>query len=760
MAGGKIKGITVEIGGDTTKLGKALENVNKNTRDLQNELKGVESLLKMDPGNVDLLAQRQQILTEAVEETTQKLKILKEAEEQVVKQFENGDIGADQFRDFQREVINTEQKLEGLESQLNGTEEEIEDVGDAAEKSSDGFTIMGGALADLVSEAIQGAISAIGDLVSALFELSEATEEYRTMQAKLAGSADTFGYSVDFAKSKYEEFYKYLGDDQMATNAITNLMGLGTSTENVSSLAEAAISVWSAYGDSIPIEALTESINETAQVGKVTGSLADALNWAGISEDDFNEKLEKCNSTKERADLIAKTLNGTYGDSKKKYDELNSSITEANAAELELKETQAKLGETMQPVNTALTNLKNQALEAIIPLVETLANAFLNLLNWLREHPVAMQVLTAVVIALAVAFGVLATALAIQALINGVTKAFSLLNLTMLANPIVLIVALIAGLVAAFIYLWNSCDGFREFWINLWDAVETGCVTAWEAIKSFFTTTIPQIVNSVVEWFKQLPGKISSAIQGTISKVETWGSNVKNKAVSAISSMVSTIVSKAKEIPGKISSAISSAVSRVSSWGASLVNTAGNAIRNMVTRVVSIASELPGKFVTIGQNVIRGIASGISSMVGYLYDSIKSALSGLVDKAKAALGINSPSKVFAETVGVAVPEGIAKGINDNVGIAENAVVDMTDDLSDQAANFNGATITRKLNTTFNAKVAGATDNQTALLSKLDGIYERLNRLQIVLDSGTLVGETIDQIDAALASKQILSARGV
>ena len=759
MAGGKIKGITVEIGGDTTKLGKALADVNKNTRDLQSELKGVESLLKMDPGNVDLLAQRQEILTEAVEETTQKLKILKEAEEQVVKQFENGDIGADQFRDFQREIIATQNKLDGFEAALNGTESEIEDVGEAAEESSDGFTIMGGALADLVSNAIQGAISAIKDLIGALFDLSEATEEYRTMQAKLAGSADTFGYSVEFASSKYKEFYNYLGDDQMATNAITNLMGLGTSTENVSSLAQAAISVWSAYGDSIPIEALTESMNETAQVGKVTGNLADALNWAGYSEDRFNESLAKCHSTQQRATLIAQVLNATYGDSKTRFDSLNASIIEANAAELELKQTQAQLGETMQPVNTAIMQLKNQALEAIIPLVEILANAFLNLLNWLKEHPVVMKILTAVVIALALAFGVLATALGIQALINGVTKAFGLLNLTMLANPIVLIVALIAALVAAFVYLLSSCEGFQEFWIELWDTVETALKTAWDSIKSFFTKTVPEIVNSVANKFKELPGKIYKAIEPTISKVTTWGNNVKSKAVSAITSMVSSVTAKAQEIPGKIGSAIQGAISRVQSWGSGLASAAASAMYSMVNNIVSIASSLPSRFVAIGQNIIQGIANGINSMVGHLYNSITNALSGLVNRAKQALGINSPSKVFAETVGVAVPEGIAKGINDNVDIAENAVVNMTDDLSDQAAEFNGATINRKLAATFTAN-AGTIDNNSALLSKLDGIYERLNRLQIVLDSGTLVGETIDRIDAALASKQILSARGV
>ena len=87
----------------------------------------------------------------------------------------------------------------------------------------------------------------------------------------------------------------------MATNAVTNLMGLQTSQESLTSLTDAAIGVWSAYGDSIPIESLTESMNETAQVGQVTGVLADALNWAGISEDDFNSKLANTNSTQERA---------------------------------------------------------------------------------------------------------------------------------------------------------------------------------------------------------------------------------------------------------------------------------------------------------------------------------------------------------------------------------------------------------------------------------------------------------------------------
>ena len=512
MASGKIKGITVEIGGDTTKLGKAISEVDKQSNSLKGELKQVEKLLKMDPGNMDLIAQKQEILTRAVSDTSDKLKILKEAQGQVEEQFKNGDIDEGQYRAFQRELIKTSNELNDLEKELKETDEALDKTGKGAKDSGEGFTIMKGALADMVADVITTAISSIGNLVGSLLELSEATEEYRQMQAKLEGSSKTFGYSMDFAKGKYEEFYKYLGDDQASTNAITNLMGIGTSTESVSKLAEGATAVWASYGDSIPIEGLTEAINETITVGKVTGGMADTINWAknaneGLNnalsgnkeaqkayndaikeglpvEDAFNEALAKITDEQERADVVAKFLNGTYGDSKKTYDEMAGSILDANKAELDLKETQAKLGEAVAPVNTAITNLKSQALEAILPVVEKVSNAFLNLLTWFKEHPTATKILTAVVIALATAFGVLATALAIQGIISGVTKAIAFLNTTLLANPIVLIIALITGLVAGFIYLWNNCDAFREFWINLWEKINLFVVRRLQVLKN------------------------------------------------------------------------------------------------------------------------------------------------------------------------------------------------------------------------------------------------------------------------------------
>lgn len=725
MANKKIRGITIEIGGDTTKLGKALESSEKQTRSLQGELKEVERLLKLDPGNTELLAQKQKLLTEAVEETARKLDTLKDAEAQVIEQFNRGEIGEDQLRAFQREIIKTESELDGFRSTLDGTNDELKNVGDSAESSSDGFTIMGGALADLTANIISGAVSKIGDLIGSLFELSEATEEYRTMQAKLEGSAKTFGYSMDFANGKYEDFYKYLGDDQASTNAITNLLGLGTSTESVTALAEGAIAVWSAYGDSIPIEGLTEALNETAQVGKVTGSLADALNWAGISEDDFNAKLEKCSTTQERADLIAKTLNDTYGDSKKAYDELNNSVLDANEAELALKDTQAQLGETMAPVNTAINDLKNKALEKLVPLVETLANGFLNLLTWLKEHPTVLKILTAIVIALATAFGVLAVALGIQALISGVTKAIALLNTTLLANPIVLIVALIASLVTAFIYLWNNCDEFRQFWIKL-----------WESIKTAFS--------NVVNWIKVTAPKIAEFF------VSAWN-NIK-KCWDVVGTYFSNIWTNIK-----------TTFSSVGSWFKTTFNNAWTAVKNVFSGWSAFFGGLwdtiKNKFSTIGTNIANAISSSVRAGINGIISSIESTINSGIGLINGAINLaNKLPGVNVGTIGTVSFPRLARG-----GIVNRATLaEIGEDGAEAIIPLERNTewirgVARELNA--NRVSQGAVAN-TALLHKLDNIYERLNRLQIVLDTGTLVGETIDKIDAGLGNKQLLSARGV
>lgn len=824
MASKKIKGIVIEIGGDTTKLGDAIEDVEKKSRSLQGELKQVERLLKMDPGNTDLLAQRQQILTEAVEETTKKLKTLKDAEEQVIEQFNKGDIGEDQLRAFQREIIKTEGELNGFRSELDGTGDDIKDVGDSAEQSGDGFTVMKGALADLVSNVIQGAISKIGDLIGSLMELSEATEEYRTMQAKLEGSSKTFGYSVEFANDKYKEFYKYLGDDQASTNAITNLMGIGTSTESISKLAEGATAVWASYGDSIPIEGLTEAINETITVGKVTGGMADTINWAkdaninlknalsgnkdaqkayndaikeGLPvEDAFNEALAKITDEQERADVVAQFLNSTYGESKKAYDDLNKSVTDANEAELELKDTQADLGETMAPVNNAITDMKNKALEAITPLVEKLADAFMDLYKWLQENPVAMKILTAVAIALTTAFTVLAGVLAIQGLIRGVALAFQFLNTTLLANPIVLIVALIAGLVAGFIYLWNNCEGFRNFWINLWEKIKTGVKnfiewfkTVPDKIKAFLMKIFNFIkdnwkgllllivnpfagafkllydncegfrkfIDNILAKIKQLFKNCKNGITNAFANIGAWFSNIFKNAWSGIKSTWSGV----RDWFSNLYSKIKNVFSGVGSWFGSVFRKAWTSIKNVFSNWGSFFSGLWNKI----KNTFSKLGSSIASAIG---NAVKSGINGVISMIQNTINnaiglINGAISLINKLPGVSVGKikklslpRLAQG-----GIVDKPTVAMFGEDGREAVIplEKNTQWLREVGKELSGHLSGGVAN-AEVLNKLDGIYDRLGRIKMVTETGALVGEILDKIDAGLAEKQLLNARGV
>lgn len=726
MANSKIKGITIELGGDTTKLDKALSESEKQSKNLQGELKGINTLLKFDPSSIELITQKQQVLSESIEATKSKLNTLKDAQEQVQAQFEKGDITAEQYRSFQREIVSTQKKLNDLEnqqSQLNSVlnqaesayssltkkissqEDELsslkkeyanivleygksskeakemgkqikalsDDLADnvtkiskaenAAEKLSqslkeandsakdtDGYTVAKDVLADFASNAIQGVIDGIGNVISALGELPAATEEYRSMMAKLEGSTKTFGYSADFSKEQFDNFYSYLGDNQMATNAITNLMGIGTSTESISKIAEGAIGVWASYGDSIPIESLTESINESIQVSKVTGTLADTINWAKISneemsaslgkgskaqkafnkaikdgetqEDAFSAALSATSSQQERANIIAQFLNATYGESKSTYDEMTGSIQDAKTAENQLQEAQAQLAESIEPMQTAFTNLKTKALELLLPIVQKISELFQNLGKWMEENPAKAELLKGALIGIATALGVLATALAISNLISLVQKAFALLNVTMLANPIVLIVAAIAGLVAAFIHLWNNCESFREFWINLWENIKSIVSVAIDFVVKWFT----KIVNFVKENWQGLLLLIVNPFAGAFKLLYDNCEGFRNFVDKWIKKIKDFFVNGFNNIKEKV-------VSSFTNLKNGVVNTATNIKDGIVSRITSLKNGVVNTFTNI-KNTATSIFNKVKTAITSPIEKARDIVKGVVDKIK------------------------------------------------------------------------------------------------------------------------------
>lgn len=216
---------------------------------------------------------------------------------------------------------------------------------------------------------VGGAVAGVG----ALSSVAESTREYRTEMGKLDTAFTTNKFSAADAKQTYSDLYAVVGDSGQATEAANHLSLLCNSTKDLQSWTEICTGVYGQFGDSLPIEGLTEAANETAKVGQVTGPLADALNWMGVSEDAFNEKLAKCSSEQERQQLITSTLTSLYSDASAQYKETNSDVMESNRAHQQLSDTMAQIGAVAEPVLNSIIGLGGKLLEQLSPLIESVA---------------------------------------------------------------------------------------------------------------------------------------------------------------------------------------------------------------------------------------------------------------------------------------------------------------------------------------------------------------------------------------------------
>ena len=256
-----------------------MKNVNRTISSTQTQLKDVEKLLKLDPSNTELLAQKQSLLTNAVSATSEKLNALKSAAQQAQAQLAEGKISQQQFDALQREIISTEQSLrdyqrqlqevsdssDTLDKSLNNTSDSADDADDSmknlnktAEKTESSFSVAKGAVATFVGNALTSLVSTAVDAVQTVGELSDSTMEFRENLAKLQTTADSAGYSTEYASGAFSEMYGVLGDETAATTTISNFMKLETSTDNLNNLLNSATGIWAVYGDSIPLDGLAE----------------------------------------------------------------------------------------------------------------------------------------------------------------------------------------------------------------------------------------------------------------------------------------------------------------------------------------------------------------------------------------------------------------------------------------------------------------------------------------------------------------------
>lgn len=393
---------------------------------------------------------------------------------------------------------------------------------DSEGKQSSAFQKIGGA-AVKGAKVIAGAATAIG---GAWLGAIEGTREYRVSMGKLETAFTTSGHSAETAHKTYSTLNSVLGDSDVAVEAANHLAKLVDNEKDMNTWTDICTGVFATFGDSLPIEGLTEAANETAKTGQLTGSLADALNWAGVHEDDFQKKLDACSTEQERQKLITDTLNKVYGEAAESYKKNNKELIQAEKANQRLKDAMALLGSVGEPVLTAIKNKIADMAAVGIPKLESLIVKVKDMIKWFKQnkqtiHNWAAGILAATVTVgsfiLIMKWGAIMTAAANA--LKKVRAAFLLLNTAMRANPIGLVISLIAGLVAAFIYLWNNNKSFRKFWLDMWEKIKSATSTAVKWIKNKFGD-LKDAVSKVKANFESIKKAITDKMDEAREKVK------------------------------------------------------------------------------------------------------------------------------------------------------------------------------------------------------------------------------------------------
>lgn len=232
-----------------------------------------------------------------------------------------------------------------------------------------------GSVSMKIGKAVIGGATAIGTAWAANIET---TRDYRTAMAKLDAAFLANNHSAETARETYKKLQRVLGDTDQATEAANHLAVLCENEQELDKWTDICTGVFATFGDSLPIESLTEAANETAKTGELTGSLADALNWAGIKEEDFQKKLEACRTEEERQNLIMDTLYWTYKKAADQYEESAADILKANEAQEKLNGAMAKIAEIGEPIMTNLKSWIADMVTAAAPHLQTLIDKLVN----------------------------------------------------------------------------------------------------------------------------------------------------------------------------------------------------------------------------------------------------------------------------------------------------------------------------------------------------------------------------------------------
>lgn len=473
----------IKFTAETGEFNDSIKEANQQMTELRAEMKLNDVQMQSTGNTTEGLSNKHRILQDQLKASEQKTQALSQKVDKAVELFGENSSEASKLR---VQLLNAKTAEERLKQSVNECENALNGQREAAQDAGGGFTVMKGAVADLVSEGIQFGIQKVSEFTGYLAGLATETMEFRQDMATLTTSFDEVGMSADTANETWKDMYAIFGEDDRAVEASNLIAKMSDDQQDLDDWTTITTGAWAKFQDSLPVEGLAETAMETAKTGQLTGVLVDALVWAGESEEGFQAKLDACSSEQERQQLITDTLTGLYGDAAETYRETAKGQMALKEATAENMQIEAELAEVVEPVTTEFMNLKNELLIGAKPAVEAVSGVLLDAMEWMKEHPTTVKAVAAAVGVLAVGITGLGVAMGIY------TVAQWAMNSAVLANPItwvaVGIVAAIAGLVAAGVVLYENWDKIKAKAGEVWDGVVDKFNSAKAKVKGIIDT--------------------------------------------------------------------------------------------------------------------------------------------------------------------------------------------------------------------------------------------------------------------------------
>lgn len=692
--GTTLKGITVEIGGDTTKLGDAILKARKSASNLSGELRGVESLLKLDPTNTVLLAQKQDILAESIAGAKDKLKLLIAAQESMSKQLSDGKISPEQYRDFEREIESTRQQLTRLEATASGTDDAVADVGDAArdagekaEKASGGWSVLKGALADLAASAIKTAASAISDTAQEMITgAAEYGDTIDKMSQKMGMSSDAYqewdfvlqhcGASIESLKPAMKTLAT------AAENGSDAFTQLGISQEQIAGMSQEQLFDATIAG----LQNVTDETQRTYLAGKLLGRGATELGpLLNTSADDV-------------ADMRAQVhdLGGVMG----------SDAVKAAAA----------YQDSLQNMQYAFSGLKNNISGELLPTLTLIMDGITKMLTGGGDEVAA----------------------AVGDLVVSLSGQLTAQAPRMMSVALTFIAALVTGLLSALPDLMGAAvDLVGALLLGIADQLPGIITAAMSALLGIVDKiTSPESITLLIQAAMQLMLALARGLIAAIPQLIDAVPGIITNLVESFYAMLPEIIGVGIEIVIALASGLVSNTGHIIAAVPRLVETI---VRGFLACVKS--------YWNIGKSIVDGIRKGITEQWQRLKSDVSHLFTGLVDWIKKLLGIHSPSTVFAG-IGTNMAKGIGAGWQDTIGDINRDIaatlqpqyvvgVDMQG-LYAQAATLQTA-----------AAPAAAGGDIAAVLERMDRLERAISGMQIYMDGDALVGSVASRMDYAL-----------